>query len=69
MQKSTGILVAIITFLAGALLGFLMAPAKKGVMIGNNCGNHYSPGEDWNEGEWDDEDDCCECTQDDDMPF
>ena len=37
MKKSTAALLSIICLLAGAILGFLIAPAKGG--IGNNCGN------------------------------
>lgn len=72
MQKSTGILISIVTFLFGVLLGILAAPVKKGLTItGNNNYNYYDGKEEcsWNEGEWDDEDDCCECAKDDEISF
>ena len=41
MQKKTGILVSIICFLVGFILGLFLSPIKQG--IGNHCGNtnHY----------------------------
>lgn len=39
MKKSEAILSILCGFLFGVLLGFLFAPAKKGIDIGNNCGN------------------------------
>ena len=39
MKKNEIILLSVCTFLAGLVLGFLIAPIKKGLEIGNNCGN------------------------------
>lgn len=39
MQKSTGILTALACFLGGIILGFLIAPVKKGIYCGNYNGN------------------------------
>lgn len=41
MRKSTGILTALVCFLGGIILGFLIAPVKKGVYCGNYSGNIY----------------------------
>lgn len=43
MNKSTGILLALAAFFVGIIFGFSFAPIKKGMQIGNNCGNqnHY----------------------------
>ncbi len=38
MRTSTASLTALLAFLGGILLGFLLAPIRRG--IGNNCGNH-----------------------------
>ena len=43
MKKTEIILLSVSTFLAGLVIGFLLAPIKKGLEIGNNCGdtNNY----------------------------
>ena len=40
MKKSTAILISTICFLSGIIIGFLFAPIKKGISIGNNSGNN-----------------------------
>ena len=40
MKKSTAILISVICFVAGAVVGFIFAPIKKGWYIGNNNGNN-----------------------------
>ncbi len=39
MKRVEIILLSTCTFLAGLVLGFLIAPVKKGLEIGNNSGN------------------------------
>ncbi|MDF2513349.1 MAG: hypothetical protein K0S04_3215 [Herbinix sp.] len=39
MKKNEIILLSVCTFLGGLVLGFLIAPIKKGLEIGNNSGN------------------------------
>lgn len=39
MKKTELILLEMCTFLAGLIIGFLIAPIKKGLEIGNNSGN------------------------------
>ncbi|WP_066890025.1 hypothetical protein [Clostridium nigeriense] len=39
-------LLALSCFLGGVVAGFLLAPIKKGICCGNNCGNHVSNAED-----------------------
>jgi hypothetical protein len=39
MKKSTGFLLATTMFFMGVTIGFLFAPIKKGVYVGNNSGN------------------------------
>lgn len=41
MNKMTAFLISTICFLLGLVLGFLIAPIKKGIQIGNNSGNNY----------------------------
>ncbi len=41
MKKGTVFLIAALSMLAGIVLGFLCAPIKGGVSVGNNCGNRY----------------------------
>ena len=43
MRKSTFILTASLCFFIGVVLGFVFAPVKQGISIGNNSGN-YIPG-------------------------
>ena len=43
MSKRFFILLAIACFQAGVILGFLLAPIKKGVYCGNHNGNTYDP--------------------------
>lgn len=38
MEKKTVILISLISFLSGLVLGFFISPVKQG--FGNNCGNH-----------------------------
>lgn len=42
MRKLTGFLLATTMFFMGVTLGFLFAPIKKGICIGNNSGNRGS---------------------------
>ncbi|HHV09805.1 MAG TPA: hypothetical protein GXX75_05960 [Clostridiales bacterium] len=39
MKKSEIIFLSVCAFLSGLVLGFLIAPIKKGLEIGNNSGN------------------------------
>jgi hypothetical protein len=41
MKKSTAILLSTMVFFLGIVLGFLVAPIKNGISIGNNNGNKY----------------------------
>jgi hypothetical protein len=44
MKKSEVFFITLCGFLSGVIIGFLMSPIKKGVKMGNNCGNttnHY----------------------------
>lgn len=41
MKKSTCALVSALCFLTGVIVGFVFAPSKNGVSIGNNSGNYY----------------------------
>lgn len=49
MKKSEAILSILCGFLVGTVVGFLLAPIKKGMEFGNNNGNtthyHYGPEE------------------------
>lgn len=36
MRKTTGLLLALLGFFMGAVFGFLIAPAKSGMSIGNH---------------------------------
>ena len=62
MQKSTVILTAMVCFLSGVILGFLVAPAKKGIYCGNHNGNVYKSGEE-------SEEECEGICSQDDLPF
>lgn len=62
MQKSTGILSAVVCFLAGIIVGFFIAPIKKGIYCGNYNGNQF--GETKNN-----ENDYEECYDEDAIPF
>lgn len=42
MKKLTGCLLSIIFLLFGIILGFFVAPIKKGIYCGNNSGNNNS---------------------------
>ena len=42
MKKATCFLVSTIFLLLGIIIGFIIAPIKKGVYCGNNNGNTYS---------------------------
>lgn len=39
MKKSTGVLLSFACFLLGLVVGFLLAPIKQGIQVGNNSGN------------------------------
>lgn len=41
------VLLAVCLFLLGVVIGFLIAPIKKGISCGNNNGNTYSGDDDW----------------------
>ena len=40
MKNNEKILFGVACFLGGVVTGFLIAPIKKGMYCGNNCGNH-----------------------------
>ena len=40
-DKLTLILLSVVCFLLGVVLGFLLSPVKKGIAIGNNNGNNF----------------------------
>ncbi|WP_291647591.1 hypothetical protein [Clostridium sp.] len=40
MKNKEKILLCLTCFLGGVVAGFLIAPIKKGIYFGNNCGNH-----------------------------
>ena len=46
MKKSTVFFLAAVSMLAGIIIGFLCAPIKGGVSVGNNCGNRYFDNDD-----------------------
>jgi len=52
MKKSTVVFTSAFFFLLGVVLGFVFAPIKKGLYIGNNSGNNYNTPQD----EFEDED-------------
>jgi hypothetical protein len=39
LKKTEIVLLSVCTFLVGVVMGFLVAPIKKGFEIGNNSGN------------------------------
>lgn len=41
------VLFAVCLFLLGVVIGFLIAPIKKGISCGNNNGNTYTNDDDW----------------------
>lgn len=41
------VLFAVCLFLLGVVIGFLLAPIKKGISCGNNNGNTYNNDDDW----------------------
>lgn len=41
------VLFAVCLFLLGVVIGFLMAPIKKGISCGNNNGNTYRDADNW----------------------
>ena len=41
MDKNEKILLGTACFFAGAVVGFLISPIKKGIYCGNNSGNNY----------------------------
>ena len=45
MNDKEEVLLGAACFFAGAVVGFLLAPVKKGIYCGNNSGNTYGPGE------------------------
>ncbi len=42
MRKSTAILMSMVLFFFGIIIGFLISPIKKGIYCGNNNGNNNS---------------------------
>ena len=40
-DKTTLILLSVVCFLLGVILGFVFSPIKKGISIGNNSGNNF----------------------------
>ncbi|MDV4149289.1 hypothetical protein R0131_00405 [Clostridium sp. AL.422] len=40
MRNKDKVLLGLTCFLGGVIAGFLIAPIKKGLYFGNNCGNH-----------------------------
>ena len=40
-DKTTLILLSVVCFLLGVVLGFVLSPIKKGIAIGNNSGNNF----------------------------
>ncbi|MGG7059333.1 hypothetical protein ACQPUY_08695 [Clostridium nigeriense] len=46
MKNNEKLLLGVSCFLGGVVAGFLIAPIKKGMYFGNNCGNHVSNAED-----------------------
>lgn len=69
MEKKHNFWFGFAMLLLGVIIGFFMAPMKKGVSVKNICGNqNWIPEEE-------DEDCCCEACEDeeysdeDDMPF
>lgn len=40
-DKTTLILLSVVCFLLGVVLGFAFSPIKKGISIGNNSGNNF----------------------------
>ncbi len=63
MNKSFVCVLSAMFLLLGVVIGFLMAPIKKGVYCGNNNGNHYFPGDGCCGGEPDED------GSEDDLPF
>lgn len=45
MNDKEKVLLGAACFFAGAVVGFLLAPVKKGIYCGNNSGNTHGPGE------------------------
>ena len=41
MRKREAKLLGVACFLGGVVTGFLLAPVKKGMYFGNNCGNTF----------------------------
>lgn len=54
MSKLTGFLLSLACLFIGIVAGFMMAPIKKGISIGNNSGNNFVPR---NENDAEDEED------------
>ncbi len=46
MKDKEKVLLGLTCFLGGVVAGFLIAPIKRGIYCGNNCGNHVSKAED-----------------------
>lgn len=42
MREREAKLLGAACFLGGVVIGFLLSPIKKGMYLGNNCGNSYS---------------------------
>ena len=41
MDRKMTTLIGLVCLLAGVIVGFLLAPVKKGIYCGNNSGNSY----------------------------
>ena len=46
MEKDTAVFLALAAFFCGITVGFLIAPAKNGIMIGSHNGNQIGSGGD-----------------------
>lgn len=49
MRNNEKTLLGLTCFLGGVVIGFLIAPVKKGIYCGNNCGNHVRSSEELKE--------------------
>lgn len=52
----------------GIVIGFLIAPIKKGILCGDNSGNTYGSDDVWDE-DWNEEDWRVQDVSSDDIPF
>ena len=49
MKNKEKVLLGVACFLGGVVSGFLLAPIKKGIYLGNNCGNQVRSAEELKE--------------------